>query len=294
MIARHAGLALAAAAAAAAAAWAGCGAPGEVRDDTVIAASATEQPYAGSCAHDPCVTGNKLASSCDACVKSICSQDSYCCSTGWDAQCVREVGSICGQSCSGGGGSGGSGGGGGGSGGSDGTPTRQQCTGSFGNGLSGKHGRLDGYLVSIVPPGHKGCHGDSDHVHLQLLMGSAIYDVAVNVRDNNGANVYYLAKNMTIPDGTWSQGWHTSDGLAFAGIGVHAGNFKALAPATLATTIENELAQANHLSVFGTGYNASGMHLIHYQGGQNDGAIVINPQASTSRLLMLHFANQSF
>src|SRR5204863_4543510 len=123
---------------------------------------------------------------------------------------------------------------------------------------------------------------------------SAIYDVAVNVRDNSGGKVSYLAKNMAIPGGAWSEGWHTSDGLGFAGIGVHASDFTPLAEATLAATLESELAQANHLSVFGTGYNASGLHLIHYQGGQSDGAIVINPQASTSRLLLLHFANQSF
>jgi len=53
----------------------------------------------GSCAHPICASGVKLSSSCDACAGDICSYDSYCCNTKWDAQCVSEVSSICGESC---------------------------------------------------------------------------------------------------------------------------------------------------------------------------------------------------
>jgi hypothetical protein len=43
-----------------------------------------------------------LSSSCDACTGDVCAQDSYCCKTAWDAQCVSEVGTYCGASyCSG-------------------------------------------------------------------------------------------------------------------------------------------------------------------------------------------------
>lgn len=57
-----------------------------------------------SCAHSPCLTGNALASGCDntglgTCVADICAQDSFCCTFGWDAQCVGEVASICGLTC---------------------------------------------------------------------------------------------------------------------------------------------------------------------------------------------------
>ncbi len=66
-----------------------------------------------ACVHDPCATGSKLSSGCDPCVTDICAQDGFCCSSSWDAQCVAEVASICGQTCgSGGGGAGGGGGGG--------------------------------------------------------------------------------------------------------------------------------------------------------------------------------------
>jgi hypothetical protein len=58
----------------------------------------------GMCSHPICSTGGKLTSSCDSCAASVCSQDSYCCNTAWDSICVGEVGSICGESCSGSGG----------------------------------------------------------------------------------------------------------------------------------------------------------------------------------------------
>lgn len=61
-------------------------------------------PPPTSCAHSICSSGGALTSSCDPCVTKVCAQDSYCCATAWDGQCVGEVASICGSSqCSGGG-----------------------------------------------------------------------------------------------------------------------------------------------------------------------------------------------
>jgi hypothetical protein len=54
----------------------------------------------GCCAHDVCVTGVKLTSGCTACVTQICAADSWCCNNAWDSQCVSEVTSVCGQTCS--------------------------------------------------------------------------------------------------------------------------------------------------------------------------------------------------
>jgi hypothetical protein len=52
-----------------------------------------------TCTHSECATGAKLKKGCDACVTEICSQDSFCCGTKWDSQCVSEVSSICNESC---------------------------------------------------------------------------------------------------------------------------------------------------------------------------------------------------
>jgi hypothetical protein len=52
-----------------------------------------------TCAHDKCVTGDRLAADCDPCVTSICSIDSFCCNVAWDSLCVSEVASICQLTC---------------------------------------------------------------------------------------------------------------------------------------------------------------------------------------------------
>jgi hypothetical protein len=64
----------------------------------------TDSGTGAACAHGTCSSGTKLVSSCDPCVTKICAADSFCCTTQWDSQCVGEVASICGGSCSGGGG----------------------------------------------------------------------------------------------------------------------------------------------------------------------------------------------
>ncbi len=52
-----------------------------------------------TCSHPYCSTGTKLASGCASCVTQICGTDSYCCTHTWDATCVAEVGTICGETC---------------------------------------------------------------------------------------------------------------------------------------------------------------------------------------------------
>jgi len=52
-----------------------------------------------TCAHPICAVGAPLAASCDPCATNLCALDPYCCGMAWDATCVGEVKSICGQSC---------------------------------------------------------------------------------------------------------------------------------------------------------------------------------------------------
>ncbi len=59
----------------------------------------------GSCDHSACSEGIALTAGCDdppvapSCVGAICSADSYCCATSWDAVCVGEVDDYCGATC---------------------------------------------------------------------------------------------------------------------------------------------------------------------------------------------------
>jgi hypothetical protein len=57
-------------------------------------------PGGGACAHDPCSTGTMLDAGCDACVAQIGQADPYCVTKAWDSLCVKQVQSVCGQSCS--------------------------------------------------------------------------------------------------------------------------------------------------------------------------------------------------
>jgi hypothetical protein len=59
------------------------------------------------CAHDICQEGVSLVSKCqdttnfpgDECVKKICDQDTFCCDSEWDSNCVDEVETVCGLAC---------------------------------------------------------------------------------------------------------------------------------------------------------------------------------------------------
>jgi hypothetical protein len=171
----------------------------------------------------------------------------------------------------------------------DGTPVRVACTSNFGNALSAAFGRLDGYLVSIVPMGTSACNGDGSHVHLQVKVHDEVYDVAVN------DGTLYDEKDMALPDGPWSEGWHTGIALDYVkSFGLHAGNFTSATPAAVVAKIESELATANHISVFATGYGPTGIHDVHRKGYGEDGAIVIDPLSPTPHILTFCFSTDSF
>jgi hypothetical protein len=55
----------------------------------------------GGCAHSPCVAGAALVDGCDSSgddtVGYVCDteDDTYCCATSWDSQCVSEATAYC-------------------------------------------------------------------------------------------------------------------------------------------------------------------------------------------------------
>jgi len=206
--------------------------------------------------------------------------------------------------CSGGGGGGGGGGGvdagvvdapTGGTG--DGTPVRVACTGSFGSAMSATFGRLDGILVAIVNPNTtSSCRGDDNHIHLQVRVNGAVEDIAVNSASTSGSpNIDFLALSAPLKGGAWSEGWHPGVLLDYPGnLGVSSGQFAERTPAQLTTAVDSALATANHVSIFTTGFDSTGGHLIHRNGSSHDGAIVINPLSASPKYLLFHFTTQSF
>jgi hypothetical protein len=173
------------------------------------------------------------------------------------------------------------------------TPLSQQN----GTAVDTTHGRLDGTLVYVLGvDGSSSCNGDSAHVHLQIEVGSSVYDVAVDV-GKSGDEVGWYQETLAVPGGAWSEGWHGSDGLGYGSLGLASSAFATLDPATMATTIESLVASTSKISIFCTGYTPgdNGCHDVHYQDGSSqDGAIVLDPTAATSPVLFFRFTDQSF
>jgi hypothetical protein len=77
-------------------------------------------------------------------------------------------------------------------------------------------------------------------------------------------------------------------------LGLHTNSFAATNPSALAQKVESELAQANHVSIFATGYGPDGAHEVHRKGFGEDGAIVINPLSPKAHLILFRFSTQTF
>jgi hypothetical protein len=175
----------------------------------------------------------------------------------------------------------------------DGTPTRISCVSSFGNELTNNFGRLDGFLVAIVPVSASGCNGDSDHVHLQVKMEGEIYDVAVNVGTKGGSDVGTTTRDIWLPT-TWQEGWHTGVGINYVSMGVHSTDLPPRPSTQNASELTASLANVNHISIFATGYGPEGVHLVHRNFGGRDGLIITDPLSAPVRARMFAFSNEPF
>src|SRR5262249_14720105 len=157
------------------------------------------------------------------------------------------------------------------------TPQRLTCTDVLGSALTTSFGRLDGYLVSIVPPGHHGCNGDSSHIHLQVRASGSTYDLAVTIAPTltpATPTVSFAGKDGSLTGVGWQEGWNTNVELDYAQtLGLHSGDFMSLTPADLTQALNDRLATVNHISVYATGYGPTGAHLVHRNSSAHDGAI---------------------
>jgi hypothetical protein len=171
------------------------------------------------------------------------------------------------------------------------TPLSQQV----GTALDTNFGRLDGTLAYVVPiNGNRGCNGDGSHVHLQVRVQSAIYDVAVDIGTFTG-DVNLYEEDILLPGGPWAEGWHGTDSLTYTALGVHAPEFTPENPSALSAQLVSELAQVNHISIFGTSYNtANGCHDVHFHGGGTDGAMFLDPLSPKAHALLFRFQTDNF
>jgi len=173
----------------------------------------------------------------------------------------------------------------------DGPPVRQPCTSAFGTALSATYGRLDGILVSVVPPAStSACNADGGHVHLQVRVAGEIYDVAVNV----GSDVHTTTRDVALVE-PWQEGWHTTASVDYpTSLGVTAAATPLSTQAALVNALMADLATVNHIAIYATGYGPDGVHLVHRNGSGHDGLIVTRPLSAAAHLRLFSFTGQVF
>jgi hypothetical protein len=173
----------------------------------------------------------------------------------------------------------------------DGAPMRRPCTNTLGTALTATYGRLDGYLVAVVPAGTGTCNGDADHIHLQVLANNAVYDVAVNVGATTH-DVHTTTRELSFS--AWTEGWHPGVQEDYVALGVHAADLPLETAAKIASDLATDFSTTNHISIFATGYGPDGTHLVHRNGSSHDGLIVTHPLSSPAHARMFSFSTQSF
>ena len=186
----------------------------------------------------------------------------------------------------------------------DGTPMRRACISTaFGSALSANtFGRMDGYLVAIVPPAATTapCNADPTHLHLQVQVNAAVYDVAVNIGTNDATNdVHTTTLEHALIGSAWSEGWHTNVTVDYAALGVHATDLPLRTQAESLAALMTDLTTANHVSIYATGYSPvpSGAHLVHRSTsapGVKDGLLVTHPLSPTAHARLFSFTSQTF
>ncbi len=177
----------------------------------------------------------------------------------------------------------------------DGTPTRQACTNNLGSALGSDFGRMDGFLVAIIPPMNGSCNADTAHVHLQVKMTGAIYDIAVDVGGSMGVDdVHSKTSDFAMPGGPWAEGFHVGIPTDYVALGFHSTDLPLLTNPALSATMMSELATVNHISVYTTPYGPDGAHLVHRNGEGKDGMIVMQPLSTPGHVRLFSFTSQTF
>jgi hypothetical protein len=170
---------------------------------------------------------------------------------------------------------------------------RRTCTNTFGNALSTSFGRLDGTLVAVVPPGTHGCNSDRSHLHLQVAANGGVYDVAIALVSELSGPPEVSVLQTHAPLG--NEGFHRGVRFSYTqDLGAHDTDFTGTPESTLETEVTAALAQTGRISVYGSGYGPTGMHKIHRDHGDDDGALVIDPESDSPTFFAFHFATQSF
>ena len=176
------------------------------------------------------------------------------------------------------------------------------CASTFGDALTNSFGRLDGTVTAIVKPSDTQCtFPNNDHVTVQVRMNGAIYRMVVNVESTIGdPDVRFAEVSAPLLGPAWSEGWHENASVDYAAnLGVHASTtpFMAFPMNELVQKLDADIPLDAPVSVYATssgGTYASSAHLVHRNGSNHDGAIVLNPESAHPTWMLFHFSDQVF
>lgn len=177
----------------------------------------------------------------------------------------------------------------------------EACASTFGTALPPGYGRLDGVVRAVVTPADTQCAmPNGTHVVVQVEANGAVYRMVVNVASTAaGVDRRVRAAEVAhvLPGPDWAEGFHADQQLDYAAtLGLHA-DTPPFAPATsdaLIARLAAEVRVGSRVSVYAQGDGGSSAHLVHRQGHDDDGAIVLDPTGAATRFLVFHFDGQRF
>lgn len=171
------------------------------------------------------------------------------------------------------------------------------CAPTFGSALTNAFGRLDGVVLAVVKPEDKHCAmWNGTHLVIEVSMNGAVYREVVNVQSDYGdPRAQFLAIDHPMPAPAWSEGWHTGVAVDYpTTFGVHSNAFTPTPMPNLIETVDAAVTIGQKVSVYSTSSGGASAHLVHRNGGNTDGAIVLDPDGPKPRLLLFHFPEQVF
>lgn len=175
------------------------------------------------------------------------------------------------------------------------------CASMFGDALTSAFGRVDGTVVAVVEPGNPRCAlPNRDHLVVQVELGGAVYRMVVNVQSNGAdPNIRVRTATGALPAPAFAPGWHPGLSLDYPrDLGVHSGaGWEPLDLAAATTWASAPIEVGAPIAVYATssgGSFAASAHLVHRNGSNHDGAIVVDPTGTAPRWLLFSFADQTF
>jgi hypothetical protein len=173
------------------------------------------------------------------------------------------------------------------------------CAATFGAAFTNAFGRADGTVVAVVPPAWQCPLPNGDHLVIQVSIDGGVQRLVVNLQSSFGdPNLRVRTITAPLPAPEYSEGWHPGLALDYPSLGLHSdGGWDALTLEQVATRVYDAVPLGAPLSVYATssgGSLAASAHLVHRNGLQNDGAIIVDPMGAQPTWLLFHFANQTF